>query len=84
MIQKYACRCLVPKSCVLVQLFNRPLSHCYLPKQSLYNWKIDKVVFENEGADCLLLTLSKHIMMLNKWIIWPLNAIMRFLFLVII
>ena len=36
---------------------NRPFSHCYLPLQSLFNWKIDKAVFENEGADCLLVTL---------------------------
>ena len=34
-----------------------------------------------EGADCLLVTLSKHILMLNKTIFWSLSARMRFLIL---
>ena len=69
---------------IFEMMFKRPLSHCYLPYRSLFNWKINKVVFENEGAVCLLVTLSKHIMVLNKSIIWPLNARMRFLILEII
>ena len=27
---------------------------------------VDKVVFANEGADCLLVTLSKHILLFKK------------------
>ena len=46
--------------------------------------KIDKAVFENEGADCLLVALAKHIMMVYKSMFWLFIARMRYLILLII
>ena len=40
--------------------------------------KIDKAVFENDGADCLLVALAKHIMMVYKSIFWLFIARMRY------
>ena len=36
------------------------------PLATAHNRKIDKVVSENEGPDCLLVTLLKHLLLLNK------------------